>query len=446
MKRRSWDRRWTVGLAPAVLGIGIALAQGAGAQQNALDARQAALQAAGNTKGGSVNVLAVWGGAELENFRQVVKPFEDATGIRVNYEGTRDLNAVLTTRVQGGNPPDVAGLPGPGQLEEFAQAGKLVALNNVVDLAKLRREYGQSWIDLGSVNDRLYGVFVGASLKGLVWYNPKQYKGPTAPKTWNELNTWARNQAQQGTTPWCVGVESGAASGWVGTDWIENFFLRQSGPQAYDRWYRGQLPWTSPEVKAAFQAFGSVVTDPKMVFGGPTTVLSTNFGDAGAPMFTNPPKCYLHQQATFIADFFSKIPNVKPVEDFNFFALPDINPQFAGTVEAGGDIFGMFKDTPQARALLKYLTSPAAQAIWVKTGQTISPNKAVPASQYPTALSRRAAQILGGAKTVRFDASDLMPAEMNEAFWKAILNYIQNPGQLDQILANLETVRKSAYK
>lgn len=445
MKRNSPARRWITGLAPVLVGVSIALTQGAGAQQNPLDARQAALNAAGTTKGGAVNVLAVWGGNELENFQAVVKPFEDATGIKVNYEGTRDLNAVLSTRVQGGNPPDLAGLPGPGQLEQFAEEGKLVALDNIVNMGSLRSQFGQSWVDLGSFDKKLYGVFIGASLKGLVWYNPQTYKGPREPKTWNELNAWAKTQSQAGPAPWCVGVESGAASGWVGTDWIENILLRQSGPAVYDRWYRGELPWTSPEVKSAFQAFGSVVTDPKMVFGGPTTVLSTNFGDAGAPMFTNPPRCFLHQQATFITDFFTKTPGVTAVEDFNFFRFPDINPQFAGSVEAGGDIFGMFKDTPQARALLKYLISPAAQAIWVKTGQTLSPNKAVPVNQYPTALSRRAAEVLSNAKTVRFDASDLMPAAMNEAFWKAILNYIQNPAQLDQILANLEAVRKTAY-
>jgi alpha-glucoside transport system substrate-binding protein len=124
---------------------------------------------------------------------------------------------------------------------------------------------------------------------------------------------------------------------------------------------------------------------------------------------------------------------------------PDINPQYSGAVEAAGDLFGMFKDTPQARALMKYLVTPEAQAIWVQRGGALSPNKRVPADTYPDPLGKQAGQILTSAKIVRFDASDLMPEAMNNAFWKAILDYVQNPGNLDSILANLDTVQKDAY-
>ena len=438
--------KWLLALSPVVIAAGIATIP-AGAQSTLLDPKQAALNAAGNTKGGKVSVLAVWGGNELENFKNVVKPFEEATGIQVEYEGTRDVNAVLTTRVQGGNPPDIAGLPGPGQLEQFAQDGKLVALNGVLNMASTRRDYAKGWIDLASSNGKLYGIFTGASVKGLVWYNTKQYSGPKAPKSWAELAKWTDAQAAAGKTPWCVGVESGAASGWAGTDWIENFLLRQFGPQVYDQWYKGKLAWTSSEVKSAFQTFGAIVTDPKMVFGGPTAVLTTNFGDAGTPLFSKPAGCSLLQQASFIADFFVKnTPGLKPVEDFDFFGFPNINTKYSGSIEAGGDLFGMFKDTPQARALIKYLITPEAQTIWVKTGQIISPNKRVPSSTYPNPLSGRASQIIASAKAVRFDASDLMPSAMNAAFWKSILEYTQNPGKLDEILAGLDAVRKDSYK
>jgi alpha-glucoside transport system substrate-binding protein len=431
----------------ALAGALVYTAQPAGAQGQLGDPKQAALTAAGNTKGGKVSVLAVWGGSEQEAFLEIVKPFEDATGIKVEYEGTRDINAVLTTRIQGGNPPDVAGLPSLGAVETFAKENKLVALDGVLDMNAVRRDFGAGWLELGSYNNKLYGFFITADVKGLIWYNTKRYDGPKQPQTWNELMTWAKRTAASGKTPWCVGVESGAASGWPGTDWIENIFLRQSGPQKYDQWYNGKLAWTSPEVKSAFQAFGEVVTDPKMVFGGPTAVLTTNFGDAGNPMFSNPPSCFLHHQASFIADFFTKgNPGVKPVDDFDFFGFPNINAQFAGSIEAAGDMFGLYKDTPQSRALVRYLSTAEAQSIWVKRGPKLSPNKRVPASLYPNALSRRSAQIIANARAVRFDASDLMPAAMNQAFWKAILEYVQNPSKLDAILQNLDKVRAEAYK
>lgn len=183
-----------------------------------------------------------------------------------------------------------------------------------------------------------------------------------------------------------------------------------------------------------------------MVNGGPVSVLTLNFGNGGDQLFTDPPGCYLHHQATFITDFFVKNnPQVKPVEDFNFFIFPDINPQYAGTYEVAGDSFSVYKDTPQARAFIKYLTSPEAQAIWTARGGKLATNRRVPPTSYPDPLSRNAGEIMASAQAVRFDASDLMPSAMNEAFWKAVLDYVQNPGDLDNILAGLDEVRADAY-
>jgi alpha-glucoside transport system substrate-binding protein len=412
------------------------------------DPAEVALEAAGGQKiGGTIDMLGVWAGSELDNFNAVLKPFQDATGIKVDIESTRDLNAVLTTRVEGGNPPDIAAAPSAGVAASWAAEGKLVDLTDVVDMNQMKQDYAQSWLDLGTTPDgKLYQIFAWSALKGPIWYDPKTYDGPNPPKSWDELQAWAKQKADSGTTPWCMGLEAAAASGWPGTDWIEDIVLRQSGPQVYDQWWQGKIPWTSPEIKSAFEVFGSIATDPKMVNGGPTTVLTLNFGNGGDALFTNPPGCYLHHQATFITDFFVKNnPAIKPVTDFNFFAFPDINPAYSGSEEVVGDSFAMYKDTPQGRALIKYLTSPEAQSIWVHLGGKLGVNKRVPLDVYPDDLARNAGKIIADAKTVRFDASDLMPSAMNDAFWKAILDYVQNPGNLDSILANLDSVQKDAY-
>ena len=398
--------------------------------------------------GGSVSVVGVWGGSELESFLAMVKPFEDATGVKVEFEGTRDINAVLTTRIQGGNPPDVAGLPGPGQMAEFARAGKLVALDDVLDLASMKEQYAQSWIDLASVDGKVYGVFIKAALKGLIWYNPKVFKaaGYEVPATWDGLLQLTERIKTDGKTPWCIGLESAAASGWPATDWIEDLVLRAAGPDTYDRWYRHEIPWTDAAIRTAWEQFGKIAAAPN-VYGGTQAVLATHFGQAPFPLFTDPPGCFLHHQATFIQDFIQKqYPNLRAGEDFDFFAFPPIDPNIPKAVEAGGDLFGMFKDTPQARALMKYLTTPEAQAIWVKRGGALSANRKVSPDVYPDPLARRAAEILTSADVVRFDASDLMPEAVNSAFWKGTLDYVQAPQRLDEILQTIERTAQEAYK
>jgi alpha-glucoside transport system substrate-binding protein len=380
----------------------------------------------------------------------MVKPFEDQTGIKVEYEGTRDLNAILTTRVQGGNPPDVAGLPGPGQMAEFARAGKLIDLAGVLDSAAMKDQYSEDWLKLAQVDSKQVGIFIKAAIKGQIWYNPTEFakvSGGSTPKTFDELMALSEKIAGTGTTPWCIGLESGAASGWPGTDWLEDIVLRQAGPDIYDQWSQGKAKWTSPEIKRAWETWGKIVANEKMVFGGRQNMLATKFQEAGNPMFTSPPRCYLHHQGSFITEFFVQgKPGLKPVEGYNFFAFPDIDSKYAGAQEVAGDLFGMFKDTPQSRALMKYLTTPEAQQIWVKRGGALSPNKKVPLDAYPDQIAKQSAQTLTSAKQVRFDASDLMPEAMNNAFWKAVLDYVQNPGNLDSILANLDKVQAEAYK
>lgn len=398
---------------------------------------------------GTVTVLGVWGGSELDSFMAMVKPLEERDGVKVEFEGTRDLNAVLTTRIQGGNPPDVAVLPGPGQMAEFARAGRLVALDDVLDLSAMRDQYARSWIDLVTVDGKTYGVVVKAALKGLIWYNPKAFAaaGYQVPKTWDDLAALTDRIAGEGKTPWCIGLESGAASGWPATDWIEDILLRTAGPEVYDRWYRHEIPWTDPAVRNAWERFGKTAANPRYVYGGTQGVLATNFGESPFPLFTDPPGCYLHHQATFIQDFVQKqYPALKPVEDFDFFGFPPIDPSVPPAVEVAGDLVGMFRDTPQARRLIAYLTTPEAQAIWVRRGGALSPNRKVSLDQYPDPLSRRAAEILTAAEVARFDASDLMPEAVNAAFWKGTLDYVQNPQRLDDILQNLERIAQEAYR
>jgi alpha-glucoside transport system substrate-binding protein len=398
--------------------------------------------------GGTVSVLAVWGGHELEVFKEMVQPFEEQRGIRVSYEGTRDINAVLTTRVQAGNPPDIAVLPGPGKMAEFARAGHLVDLSTVFDMERVREDYARGWLDMGTVDGKLVGVFAKVAIKGLVWYNPHALgdEGIEIPKTSDEMRVISARLARRGKTPWSIGLESGAASGWVGTDWLENIFLRQHGPQKYRDWYEGRLAWTSEEVLQTWGTWGEIVSNPAMVYGGKQYVLSTNFGQAAAPLFMDPPRAYFHMQASFIQSFIKEqFPDLQPGEDFNFFGFPPINPQYANAVEAAGDLVGMFNDTPQARAFIRYLTTPEAQSYWTSGTGALSANRNVSLVFYPDVLSKNAAQILQKADIVVFDASDMMPGKMNNAFWSAIMSYVENPASLPTILRDLERIRRETY-
>ena len=395
----------------------------------------------GSGSGKTVNVIGTWGGDEEKNFKAMVAPWEKETGNTVKYTGTRDINQILTTGVASGVLPDLAGLPGPGQMKQYAQAGALKPLDDVLDMAKYKDETAKALVDLGTVDGKTVGVFIKAAVKGLIWYSPKLHDyAASPPKTWDDLTSQAAANKGSAESTWCVGLESGAASGWPGTDWIEDIVLRTAGPQKYDDWWAGKLKWSSPEIKAAFQEFGKVVAD---AYGGTNTVLTTNFEKGGDPLFKSPPGCEFHHQASFITGL-GAFKAAKAGTDYNFFPFPDIDPQYTGAIEGAGDLFGMFHDTPEAKSLIKYLVTAPAQDIWVKAGGALSANKN--ATDYPDDIAKRSAALLTDAKIFAFDASDLMPSAMNNAFWKAILDYTKDPSKLDSILSDLDKVQVDAYK
>src|SRR5450756_1625034 len=400
---------------------------------------------------GSVKVMATWTGAEQASFMAVMAPFTQQTGLTVSYEASRDQDALLTTRVAAGNPPDLAAAPSPTLLTNFAKTGKVVALNNIIDMSALQSQYSPGWVTLGEpLNDgKVYQVYSWVSLKGLIWYDPKNFqaKGYNIPNSWDSLLNLQQTIKSSGTTPWCIALESGAASGWPGSDWVKEIVLSQSGPTVYDNWWQGKQKWTSPEIKLAWQTWGTILgANDSNVYGGAKNMSATNFGDAGTPMFQNPPKCYMHNQASVsYTHLRAANASLTAGTDYNFFSLPDITAQYAGAHVVSGDAWSMFNDTPQAQKMLQYLMTADAQAIWVKRGGKISPNNQVPLADYPDALSKSTAQILVATKIAKYDAGDQMPSDMRNAYWSAVLSFAQNQGNLNSILANLDAVQAKAY-
>jgi alpha-glucoside transport system substrate-binding protein len=411
-------------------------------------------------------VLGTWIKDERTDFLAMVQGFENATGIQVHYDGTRDADAVLTSELQSGNPPDLAVLATPGELSQYASNGNLVPLDQALDASPMTSEYAQGWIGLmrasgPSGKRHYYAVIIKAALKSVIWYDPKDL--PPAARhvlthglTWTRLARLSAGLARSGRPPWCIGLEDSSNSGWPGTDWIEDILLHQSGPLVYDRWVAGTLPWTSEPIRQAWRTFGSVIAAHRsLVNGGVEEMLLTPFGQAGQSLFTSPPECFLEHQGSFITGYYNqdKLPSLgggghpRPGTDFDFVPFPTIASAGQGSEEVAGDLLGMFRNTPAARELIAYLTTPNAQAAWIRRpgSGAISVNRLVPLSDYRDTVSQALAENLTQAKSVRFDASDSMPPVMETAFNHAVLAFVANPAQLDDLLRQLDQVRLAEY-
>ncbi|MBA3688289.1 MAG: extracellular solute-binding protein [Chloroflexi bacterium] len=389
----------------------------------------------------TVTVIGTWTDAEQDAFLAMVKPWETDTGNKVKYQGTRSINDILAAGIPTGVLPDLAGLPGPGQMAEYAKAGALQPLDEVLDIGTYTDETSPALVDLGKSDGKTYGIFIKAALKGLIYYNTASHDySASPPATWDELISQGQANMGDADSLWCVGIESGDASGWPATDWIENILLRQSGPEVYNDWWAGKVKWTDPKIKAAFDLYMDVV---KNTYGGGTNAVATKFELAGDPLFKSPPGCEFFEQANFMSGL-GKFADLKAGTDFNAFPFPAINPDYTKAVEGAGDLFGMFHATDAAKSLMKYLVTAKAQDIWVKAGGALSANKN--ATSYPDDFSKNAGAAVANAEQFVFDASDLMPSAMNAAFWSHLVSLTSGSETVDEALKALQTVADDAYK
>ncbi|HTW99811.1 MAG TPA: ABC transporter substrate-binding protein [Acidimicrobiales bacterium] len=402
---------------------------------------EAASITGGKRIGGSADFLGVVTGLEENAILAGLEPFEQATGINVRYEGTTDQIAVLNTRVAAGDPPDVVFAEDPEQLIELARRGKLVPLNGVVDMASMDADFAKPLLRLGTVDGKLYAYYAIVNYHGLIWYDSDAYNGPKNPATWSQLSSWAASEAAKGETPWCLGLNSGATTGWPATnELLEFLFVRRYGPALAAKWENGQLPWTSPQVTWAFEELGTLAGSSYTPGGGQGAV-STSYLQAGADLYASPPACMLYPQAQWFGSYAPAAIKGATAANTRFFTFPSINKAFSNVEMVDGNQIALLRDTAQGRALVAFMSTPQYQTMVAETGQLLVPDSAVPASAYPTALSRRFAQDLvinkrAQAQTIELP-SDLWSTQVVDELFKDVTAYLTNPGGLEGYLEDM---------
>jgi len=371
-------------------------------------------------------------------FQSEFDAFTADTGIEVVVEGSGDFEVLTTTRAEAGDLPDIINFPQPGLMADMARGGYLIDLGQIFSDSYMQEAYSSAWIDSGKVDGTLYGVWHNADVKSLVWYAKPAFDaaGYAIPQTWDEMLALSDQIVADGNIPWCIGMESASATGWVGTDWIEDIMLRTASPEDYDNWTTGKLKFESDTVKNAWEMAGNIWLNPDYVLGGTTNILTVAFGDAPLPLFDDPPGCFLHRQASFIVNFFPEGAVVG--EDVDYFYLPPIDEAYGKPVLGSGSLLSMGQDRPAVRKVMEFLTTPASVEQEVKAGLFVAPQNNVPQDWYPSEALAGFATILANADTFRFDGSDLMPGAVGTgSFWTGVVEYVSGK-DLDTVLQEID--------
>ena len=398
---------------------------------------------AGEFKGTTVTMTGPFTDEDAVKFNNSVAEFEEQTGIDIQYEGSKEFEASISIRVDAGDPPDIVDFPQPGLLANFVSGGHVTDVSTFLDMEALQANYNQGWLDMATLEGPdgtiMAGVWQRFNGKSLVWYPKDDFEaaGYEIPTTWDELTALADLIVDDGDTPWCIGIESGAATGWPATDWMEEIMLRTTSLENYDKWTRGELPFDSPEVRNAVEKLSEIWLNDDYVYGGRASIVTTFFGDAPTPMFEDPPKCWMHKQGNFITSFFPA--GVTAGVDYDFFYLPGIDDAYGKPFLVAGDIMAMFNDRPEVQAVMEYFTTGESVKAWLAAGGALSPHQDASLDWYGDDVERGIAEIVRDATSVRFDGSDLMPGEVGAgSFWKGMTDYVSGSIDLDTALKEID--------
>lgn len=384
----------------------------------------AACAPGGPAAGTTITVMSLWGGSEQESFQKVLDAFKTKTGIVANYESVRQNYATtLQTRISGGNPPDVAIIPGIGFLRQFARQGSLKKVSDLgIDPSSLKPNYPPGILEIGQVDGTQYAIMVKFNSKSTMWYRPDKFKTLSVQKAadWDAFAKLLSDIKAKGQAP--LGL--GAGDSWTLTDWFESVYVRQAGPEKYDQLFSGKLPWTDPSVAAAVTTMKQALSD-QYVAGGITAALGRNFTDGIGQAFSASPQAVMYYEGGFVGGIATGQTNkdLKVGETIDWFDFPSIGGGKGVTI--GGDVIAAFTNKPGVKEFVQYMTSADSGSVWAGTGAVISPVKAVPTTAYPNDLAKREAAQVANATAVRFDGSDLLPSGGGDDMGAALQDAIQ---------------------
>jgi alpha-glucoside transport system substrate-binding protein len=400
-----------------------------------------ATEEAGEEVSGSISIMAVWGGEEQASFQAVIDGFtEQNPGVTVNYtSGGDELVTVLSTAVEGGNPPDLAAIAQPGLMADFANAGNIQPIDFAQDA--IVENMGESVAQVGQVDGTQYGLLFKAANKSTIWYNVQAFEdaGVEPPEDWDGLLQAAETINASGLPAYSIG----GADGWTLTDLFENIYIRQAGPELYDQLASHEIPWTDDSVKQALTTMADILGDTDNIAGNP---LQVGFTDSVSAVLAEGPRAAMVIEGDFVPGVVET--PLEPVTGFNVFTFPSIDGS-PPSVVGGGDIFVTFNDNPATQAFVEYLTTPEAHQIWAERGGFTSPNKNLDPSVYPDEITQTTAGAVGEAEVFRFDLSDLQPSAfggtVGQGLFKLFQDFLANPQDVDGIAQQMEDAAAQAF-
>lgn len=366
---------------------------------------------------------------QVEYFNEELNLISQELGIQIQYQTYSDIETFLIENPNHGL--DLVLLPNPQGAVNLGQRGITVPIENIIEDTFLKENFSEHLLSIttSTIDNLNYGAWFRVIPNSLVWYDVSKYEALGSPvfSTYEEMINFTEENSAKDEPLWCLDIESGASTGWIATNWLEDIILHKYGPEVYDAWSQQDKLSSSDEVTLSILDIGKLIFIEDAVFGGHKRMVRKEFRNNYRNLLDDEISCAFSWSGHFASYYFPD--TAEYGRDYNFFKLPSQNYKHA--MVGIGDVLAALNDNSNTINTAKLLLSVDFGKNWIskENSQYISANINSRIESIKNPMLVKETNLIKASfkqNLFRYDASELMERRIgSDSLWYALTKYIE---------------------
>ena len=366
---------------------------------------------------------------QIEYFEEELALISKELNIKISYVPVSDIETQII-KEENSYGFDLAIIPNPQGVVNLGERGYLYPVTVAIDNEVIDKNYSQHLQEITTSNkdQQNYGVFFRLIPSSLIWYDVEKFNELGAPKfqNFNDIVNFTEKNLTNNSPLWCMDIESGATTGWLATNWLEDVILHEYGSSVYDDWSNQEIQSQNNQITLSILKIGKLIFMENAVFGGNEKIISREFTNNYRNLLDDEISCVFTWSGHFASLYFSS--DKVYGSDFDFFKFPSSNNKNA--MVGLGDSIVILNTSNKAIDVFKSLTDNGFGQNWIskKDSMFISANKNSDIENVNNKMLLKETTLIRNAlddNLFRYDASELMERRIGaDHLLSAMRNYI----------------------
>ena len=364
---------------------------------------------------------------DLEYFKDELKNIEDSTGLKIKYETYSDIETHIIENLNSAI--DIAIIPNPQGAVNLGERGIVKSIGNILTEEEMNNYFSTHLQEITTSRNtnKNYGAFFRLFPNTMIWYSIEKFEAIGSPefKTYEDILSYTNNYSKDGKNLWCLDIESGASTGWIATNWLEDIILTEYGVEVYDEWTNQDILSSSDEILNSINSIGKLVFAENAVYGTNKRIVRKEFRNNYNNLLNKNVDCVFSWGGHYASFYMPQ--DKKFGKDYDFFKFPSTNNM--NSMVGIGDVVTILNYSNATQEVFNAIIDESFGQNWMnKPDATYIPANKLNQNLIANPLTEKEAKLIKQSlneNTFSYDASELMERKIGaDALWEALTNYI----------------------